>query len=159
MAYAQVIVEIASAQVDRVFDYVIPEGLAGRVCPGVRVKVPFGPKELEGYVTAVTETTDVPAGRLRPIGRLLDDDPAILPPLMELAHWMVSQYHCLWVEALRLMIPAQMRGQRVKEKTARAARLTLPGPDALSLAQLWKRRAPQQALALEALAEAGGESL
>lgn len=159
MAYAQVIVEIASAQVDRVFDYVIPESLAGRICPGVRVRVPFGPKALEGYVTAVTETSDVPAGRLRPIDRLLDDDPAILPPLMELARWMVGQYHCLWVEALRLMIPAQMRGQRVKEKTARAARLTLPGPDALSLAQLWQKRAPQQALALQALAEAGGESL
>ncbi len=159
MAYAQVVVEIASAQVDRVFDYVIPEELRDRICPGMRVRVPFGLKELEGYVMAITESSDVPAGRLRPIGRLLDDDPAILPPLMELARWMVSQYHCLWVEALRLMIPAQMRGQRVKEKTARAARLVLSGPDALSLAQLWQKRAPQQALALRSLVEAGGEGV
>ncbi len=156
MAYAQVIVEIASAQVDRVFDYAIPDQMAGRVCPGMRVKVPFGPKELEGYVIAVTDSSDVPPAKIRPIGRLLDEDPAILPPLMELAGWMVDQYHCLWVEALRLMIPAQMRGQRVKEKTARAAKLTLPGPDALSLAELWQKRAPQQAWALRELAEAGG---
>ena len=94
MAYAQVVVEIASAQVDRVVDYVIPGERRDRICPGMRVRVPFGPKELEGYVMAITESSDVPAGRLRPIGRLLDDDPAILPPLMELARWMVSQYHC-----------------------------------------------------------------
>jgi len=159
MAYAQVIVEIASAQVDRVFDYAIPAEFEGQLCPGTRVKVPFGPKELEGYVMALSETTQLPKDKIRPVKKILDDDPAILPPLMELAGWMTKEYHCLWVDALRQMIPAQMRGQRVREKTARAARLTMPPADALSLAELWARRAPQQVLALHALVEAGGEGL
>ena len=159
MASAQVIVEIASAQVDRVFDYAIPAEFACQLCPGTRVKVPFGPKELEGYVMALSETTQLPESKIRPIKKVLDDDPAILPPLMELAEWMTCESHCLWVESLRLMIPAQMRGQRVREKTARAARLTMPAADALSLAELWAKRAPQQVIALRALVEAGGEGL
>ena len=39
-AYVQVIVDIAHSNVDRIFDYALPEGIA--VLPGCRVVVPFG---------------------------------------------------------------------------------------------------------------------
>ena len=46
--YAEIIVDIASEQVDRVFTYRVPEGMA--LLPGMRVRVPFGPREKEGFV-------------------------------------------------------------------------------------------------------------
>ena len=40
--YARVIVDVANAEVDRVFDYIVPEGMA--LEPGAHVMVPFGPR-------------------------------------------------------------------------------------------------------------------
>ena len=47
--YAEIIVDIASEQVDRVFTYLVPDTL--HLEPGMRVRVPFGPREKEGYST------------------------------------------------------------------------------------------------------------
>ena len=43
--YAEIIVDIASEQVDRVFTYRVPDGM--ELEPGFRVKVPFGPREVQ----------------------------------------------------------------------------------------------------------------
>ena len=50
--FANVIVDISHEKVDRPFGYRIPERLADRVTPGVRVKIPFGAGNVlrTGYV-------------------------------------------------------------------------------------------------------------
>jgi len=149
---AQVIVEIRAADVDRVFDYAIPEGMP--VQPGCRVSVPFGSRTLEGYVLRLAEKSALPAGRLRPIGRILDDKPALLPALLDLADWMTRRYHGLQVEALRLMIPAQMRGERVHAQELCFARLLVSPEEALDAL---RKNALRQREAVELMAQAGGE--
>ena len=44
--YAEIIVDIASEQVDRVFTYLVPDTLPLK--PGMRVRVPFGPGKKRG---------------------------------------------------------------------------------------------------------------
>jgi len=112
--YCEVIVEIAHEQVDRVFTYRVPQGLGLR--PGTRVLVPFGPRKVEGYVIRLLAHTDLPEARLKDVQCALEDYPALLPHMMELALWIRDRSHCPLVEALRLMIPAQMRGGRVRER-------------------------------------------
>ena len=46
---AQVIVDIAAKQTDRIFEYHIPESISD-VEIGSRVFVPFGPRKLQGFV-------------------------------------------------------------------------------------------------------------
>ena len=46
---AEVIVDVLSSEVDRVFDYSIPSSLSF-ITPGFRVLVPFGNRKIEGYV-------------------------------------------------------------------------------------------------------------
>ena len=48
--YAEVIVDIASEQVDRVFTYRVPDAFSGMLFQGSRVRVPFGFREKEGFV-------------------------------------------------------------------------------------------------------------
>ncbi len=115
LGYCEVIVEIAHEQVDRVFTYRVPEGL--RLLPGMRVMVPFGPRKVEGYVIRLLPHCDLPESRVKDVIRALEDYPVLLPHMMELAVWIRAQAHCPLVESLRLMIPAQMRGSRVKERT------------------------------------------
>ena len=123
MAFAEVIVDLSADAVDRRFSYSIPEGLA--VEPGQLVTVPFGPRTLDGFVVNVTEQCDLEPERIKSVLRVARPEPVILPDLMALAEWMHTRYLCNLVDALRLMIPAEMRGGRVREKTRRFARLLL----------------------------------
>ena len=51
--FASVIVDISHEKVDRPFTYRIPEALADRLRPGMRVRIPFGAGDTlrTGYVT------------------------------------------------------------------------------------------------------------
>jgi primosomal protein N' len=50
---------------------------------------------------------------LKPLLRVIEPYPILTPEQIELAYWMQKSYFCLLVDALRLMIPAQMRGSKV----------------------------------------------
>ena len=109
MAFCQVIVDIASGDVDRVFTYRVPEGMA--LCPGMRVHVPFGrQRRIEGVVVEMAEACDLPPERVRDVTDTLEDYPAVLPALLDLARHIKESSFCTLSQALRLMIPAQMRG-------------------------------------------------
>ena len=121
---AQVIVDIVHENVARTFSYTVPEGMALSV--GQRVEVPFGPRRKEGVVVGFSETCDVPPEKWRPIAATLEDYPAILPSLLDLARRMAENAHCPLAETLRLMLPAEMRGGRIQVRTQPVARLAIP---------------------------------
>jgi len=123
MTYANVIVDLSAEAVDRQFSYAVPEGMA--VEPGQLVRVPFGPRTLEGFVVSLSQTCDLPPEKVKSLLGVSRAEPVILPDLMELAEWMHLRYLCNLVDALRLMLPAQVRGGRVRERTTRWARLNL----------------------------------
>ncbi|MBQ8953111.1 MAG: hypothetical protein IJ048_03260, partial [Clostridia bacterium] len=150
MKFAEVIVDLSSEQVDRLFTYRVPEGMA--LAPGQRVEVPFRTKSLEGFVIDLRETTELDEKIIRPVLRVLEDYPVILPEMVRLAQWMRKKYHCNLVDGLRQMIPAQMRGGRVREKTVEVARLLVEG-EAFEEALAANRRAPRRQEVLRLLAE------
>lgn len=149
-AYAQVIVDLSAEALDRVFTYAVPEGMA--VEPGMLVSVPFGPRTREGFVVSLSDACDLPPEKVKPILRAEDGEPVVLPDLMELAEWMHVRYLCNLVDALRLMVPAELRGGRVRVKTRRFARLILEG-EALETFIAANRRAPKQLEIIERLRE------
>ncbi len=146
--YAQVIVDLSAEALDRVFSYTVPRGI--EVAPGQLVQVPFGPRTREGFVVALSRTCDVPPEKLKPLYMPVRTEPVVMPDLMELAEWMHVRYLCNLVDALRLMLPAEMRGGRVHEKTQRRAHLRLTG-DALEAFVDKNRRASKQLELIEAL--------
>ncbi len=93
--YAQVIVDIAVSDTDRVYTYQVPEGMD--IQPGTRVEVPFGYRQMEGFVLHLTDQTDLPAERIKPITSTLEDYPALLPPLMELARRSATSGTARWL--------------------------------------------------------------
>ena len=155
MSYAQIIVDLSVEAVDRLFTYAVPEGMA--VAPGHLVTVPFGPRTLDGFVVALTDACDLPPEKVRPILRLREEKPVVPPDLMALAEWMRGRYLCNLVDALRLMIPAELRGGRVRALTKRWARLTLPAERVEEFAAA-NRRAVRQIETLHALAEGDAEA-
>ena len=149
MAFCQVIVDIAHEDVDRVFTYRVPRGM--KLCPGMRVHVPFGPrKRIEGVVIALTEACELPPERIKDVTDALEDYPAVLPNLLDLAIRIKEHAFCTLAQALRLMFPAQMRGERIHNKTREVAVLTADRSIADQLVAS-QARAPKRAEVLRAL--------
>ncbi len=121
--YAEIIVDIAVEAVDRVFTYAIPEGM--QLQPGMRVEVPFGRMKKEGFVIRLKEKPDYDPEKIKCVLSAPDTYPVLLPQLMALAEEIREKYHCPLCEAIRLMLPTQMRGNRVKIKTEEQVRLII----------------------------------
>ncbi len=119
--YAEVIIDIAAAEVDRIFDY---DCGGFDIKRGVRVSVPFGRTKAEGFVIGVKEDTSVPIEKIKRISSVLDKSPIITEEMFALMDYMRTSMHLLRVDILRLFIPAAMRGGRVKELVRQLAVLS-----------------------------------
>ncbi|REB09706.1 primosomal protein N' [Sporosarcina sp. BI001-red] len=111
---AEVIVDVAAYPIDRPFDYKIPELFAGFVEPGMRVKVPFGPRKVVGYVIALKEESDLDISKIKPLEELIDFEPILSAELLELSEWLATDTLAYRIEALQVMLPAAMRAKYEK---------------------------------------------
>lgn len=109
---AEVIVEVSSSNVDKVFDYILPEELKRQQIVGSRVLVPFGVRHIEGYIIGIKEKSNFE--KLKAIEKFLDDQPVILPEMLKLLNFMCDKYNLKKVDVLRLFIPAEMRKDKIK---------------------------------------------
>ena len=115
MRYASVIVDVLNQDVDRIFTYQIPESL--NVCEGYRVLVPFGRQgNIEGIVIGLTDKTDVPSDKMKSIHSCIDGIQVVNEEQIRLAAWIKKEYHTTMADALRLFIPSEVRGGKVKTK-------------------------------------------
>ena len=87
---AQVIVDIAAKQTDRIFEYHIPESISD-VEIGSRVFVPFGPRKLQGFVVGISKTSNYP-GKLKDIDFLFSFLPYFQPNTQLLPHYCVKAF-------------------------------------------------------------------
>lgn len=117
---AEVIVDIAHGEVDRVFDYKIEDG---EYTLGCRVEVPFGRQKIEGFIIGLKEKSDLPEEKIKSVIRQLDEFPALSIECLKLAEFLKNTYHVPFALALRQFIPAELRGGRVKQKIISFAKL------------------------------------
>lgn len=108
---AEVIVDISNSEVDRIFDYLVN---IPSVKIGSRVHIPFANRTIEGYVIKLKEETSCPPEKLKEIIETLDDFPVLTEEMLALKDYMTKKYHLRTVDVLRLFIPSQMRGGRIK---------------------------------------------
>ncbi|MBF2363908.1 primosomal protein N' [Listeria marthii] len=109
---AKVIVDVPAMQVDRPFDYFIPEDLEELIRPGMRVSVPFGNRKIQGFVIALGETEENP--KLKGIDGVMDLAPVLNEELMELGDWLAEDTLSFRVSAYQAMLPAALRAKYEK---------------------------------------------
>jgi primosomal protein N' (replication factor Y) len=131
LAIAAVCVDQPLPQLDRLFDYRVPEDLAGQVRPGCRVKVRFGRRKVSGYVIALKPSTDF-EGKLLWISDLVSPEPVVTPEVARLARAVADRYAGTLTDVLRLAVPE--RRVRV-EAEPRAESLPVAAPTS----DHWKR--------------------
>ena len=102
--FAKVAVENAVYHFDKLFTYRVPEHLRGQAVPGARVSVPFGAGNRR-RVGLVFSLSGEGGEKVKDIDSVLDREPALSPPMLELARWLKERYYCTLFEAAKLMIP------------------------------------------------------
>ena len=108
---AEVIVDVLNSEVDKIFEYIIPEDRC--IKKGARVLLSFGNRTIEGYVMNIKETSTYPIEKLKPIGKVLDDF-TISDELIDLTYYLKEKFHLRLVDGLRLVVPTQIRSGKVK---------------------------------------------
>jgi primosomal protein N' (replication factor Y) len=126
--------------------------LEGRVKVGSAVLVPFGTRELTGYVVGFTQTPDV--AHVKDI-RALSGDTTLSDQMMALAAWISNYYVCSLGEAIAQMFPTSIRRGRARVKTESIVKLAIPYEEAEALIASMENRAPRQTQALRAILSKG----
>lgn len=102
---ARVYIDTGNLNIDKLFDYEVPEALEGKICVGTRVKVPFGAANHLVAAYVVELKTKSGFDELKEIKSASDDFPVLTKTAIELCKYMRSYYFCTFAEAARTMIP------------------------------------------------------
>ncbi len=114
--FGKIILDIKNSQVDRIFDYGIPEPLSNKIQIGVRVIVPFGIKntQTEGYVIDISHNSDIPFEKIKLISDVLDHGiPLFSQEMIQLAKWMKKKYFCTLSQCLQTIMPSGIKTKNI----------------------------------------------
>jgi primosomal protein N' (replication factor Y) len=113
MKIASVIVDVPAKQTDKTFDYLIPRHWAETIQPGMRVVVPFGPRNIQGFVMEIK--TESEFKKLREIIEPMDLVPALNQELLGLGNWLAENTLCFKIFAFQAMLPAALKAKYEKK--------------------------------------------
>lgn len=95
--------------VSGMFDYTIPDELAGQVGLGSLVTAPFGNQTVQGVVMELLDSPSV--AETKSLESLLDPLPVFSVPQMELAKWMSAHYLQPLASVIGMMLPTGLSQQ------------------------------------------------
>lgn len=111
--FASVIIDQDTKALNKVFNYLIPDGM--KIEKGFRVIVPFGQRLVQGFVVEVNEKIDFDLSKIKQISSTLDDVPIIKSEMLELMKFMCNKFHLRLTSVLRLFVPSEIREGKVKD--------------------------------------------
>ncbi|MEG5265498.1 primosomal protein N' [Pseudomonas sp. JDS28PS106] len=135
----------------RLFDYRAPAGIArSALKPGMRLRVPFGRREMIGILVEVVDHSDVPDDKLKPAIALLDSEVPMPASLFKLCLWTAQYYQHSLGDTLSWALPVLLRQGEPAE--TRQERFWHVAPEA-SVDDPRIARAPRQREAMKTLAQ------
>ena len=90
------------------FTYRIDIEKFSTVTPGYRVRVPFGNRNLTGYIVSEIRKrnpSNIPNQKIRNVIGILDEKAVLTEELLTLTKWSSFYYHCEWGEMIRAALP------------------------------------------------------
>src|SRR5450631_2873762 len=139
----------------RVFDYRPPAHFDGPGAPplGVRVRVPFGRRQLIGILVGVARESAVPDPKLKAALAILDEQPIVDPVTFDLLRWAAEYYHHPIGEVFAAALPVSVRAGQPAQPASPWWCVSETGRRELSAPS--GRRAPQQRALLAWLRDRG----
>lgn len=111
---ADILVELTIGGINKTFTYLIPDNLIKSVKKGIRVIVPFGKKELEGFVLNIKEyeQTDY---ELKEIISVVDEEEVLNEELLELGKYISNKTFSSLIKAYQTMLPVALKAKHGKQ--------------------------------------------
>jgi len=140
--------------IERVFDYLIPESLQAQAAVGMRARVPFREERLTGFIVGLKAESSY-TGRLQELSALLDSYPVVDEADLQLARWISEYYLCPLGLVLHAMVPSLLRARAPRLRSHIQLNASLA--DTLRWIEMLSTSAPQQAALLRALLAHGSK--
>ncbi|MGP9488601.1 primosomal protein PriA [Glutamicibacter sp. 287] len=120
---ARVLIDSSVPHLDRLFDYEVPPSMVQGARVGARVKVPFGPQQLPGFITEILEDHPSPI-KLKALAKLVSDQVVLHRPVFEVAELVANRYAGTVWDVVRLAVPP--RAAKVEKEELLDQLPTLP---------------------------------
>ena len=147
---AEVIVDVLSSNVDRIFDYNIPNDMFVKL--GDKVEVPFSSRKIFGYVINIKEGSNYDKTKLKDI-LSVSAQSLLSNNEIRLCFFMKEKFFLRLIDCIRLFLPPTIRHGNMKQKTIKFVYLNC---DNFSLVT---GKAKKQLEVLNYLQEKGKENL
>lgn len=108
---AGVLVELNNKNIDRIFDYIVPDSYQKIIKVGVRVTVPFGHQTIEGFVLELKTHTEL-ATRLKEILAVVDTDIVLNQELLSLGKRLQTDTLSTLISCYQVMLPKALKAKR-----------------------------------------------
>ena len=106
---AKVLVELSNKNIDKTFDYTIPNNLLSKVKVGIRVKVPFANQTLEGFVLGISNYSNYQD--LKEIIDIVDTDVILNEELLLLGKNMADTTLSTLISCYQAMLPKALKAK------------------------------------------------
>lgn len=106
--YANVLVEYTNKAVDKEFTYIIPNSLQDIIKVGMKVKVPFGNKTINGIVIKLLKTYNKEY-ELKEIKDIVDKEIVLTKELLSLGKFLQEKTLCSKISAYQTMLPSSLK--------------------------------------------------
>lgn len=144
--YADVIVDISSGQLDKTYQYSIPDTLLSTAVVGAPVVMPFGHGRREGYIVGLSEEPKIEPERIRPILAVKERGKVIESQMIELAYFIRENFGATMNDALRTVLPVKQTVRPLERKTVVLTAAPDAAGDALAAAVRRKHTAKERLL-------------
>ena len=102
-----VLVEVSSSNVDKCFDYLVPQELENDIRVGVKVNVPFGRREIIGFVLGIKDDSDI--DNLKYINSIVSKDVILNDEMLELGKQLKEMTLSTLISCYQVMLPKALK--------------------------------------------------
>lgn len=111
---AKVIVDVPTMQTNKPYDYAIPPSLDQKLEKGMRVEVPFGSRNIQGFIVDIVEHSEF-EGDLKEVVCPLDMESVLNEELLELGKDMADEVYAFQIHCYQTMLPTLLKAKYEKE--------------------------------------------
>lgn len=137
--YADIIIDISHENLDKTFQYAIPQELQPKAVIGALALVPFGKgnRSIQGYIVGLSEEAKIQPELIKPILSIPENAPKIESHLIGLAYWIKETFGGTINDSLKTVIPVR---KAVKRKELRNLELAIGKEEANQLYVEYQRK-------------------
>ena len=133
--YADVLVEIKSKNISGTFTYKVKNEFVDKCKIGIRVKVPFGKQNIEGFVLAIKNQFDANYD-IKEIEEIIDDNPVLNEELLSIGKYISETTLCSLISSYEAMLPVALKAKHntfIGMKTVKYLVLNMSYEEAIKL--------------------------